>query len=1370
MKKILLGIVGLLFSATLFSQSVGIGNSDFTPDSSAALEIRSNNKGLLIPRMSFSERNAILLPSKGLLLYQNDQTSGFYYYNGTKWELLGSNYSDKDTDPTNEIQVLSIINDEIFLSNGGGSVILPAGTIGAQKLSFKGTSLSIDNGNTIDLAPLKDNMGDHKATKNIVLFSHFLSGDGGDEGISIASNGNVLLSNDLTVTGDLNLKAGSINSADIKDGTIISDDIKDGTIVSSKIGNGQISADKLSNMGANLDDILKWNGSVWTPSALGQGLNYKGIWSAQFNTPDVNIGTKLKGDYYIVSNHGEQDLGGGKQDYEAGDWIVYNGSQWEYVDRSSGVVSVFGRKGVVTAETGDYTWNQIDKSTSSLSDLAEVSSSNPNAGDILIGDGSAWQNKALNGDISIDLNGNVTVVPKKITYDKLQDAVGTIGTILKWNGAIWEEFDINPLYTDEIQNPILNSSNVLELSGSNVSVDLSKFLDNTDSQELAISGDVLSIAGGKNIVDLSKYLDNTDNQKISLSGHVLSVTNGSSVDLSGLFLKNLQTLSLDKNLLSLTGRSNLIDLSGYLDNTDNQELELVGNKLSISRGTKEVDLSSLSNKITKVFGRIGDITAQNNDYTWDQVDKSVSSINDIADVNSVDLTKGNILIADGLKWNSQIVSGDVSLNENGLFAVKNGAISTSKLANNAVETNNVLNKSITYSKLQDISSPSSGISSNRVIVWNGISWVDKHIGDVEIDGSISNELQALSLSGDLLSLTQDSSPVNLSAYKDNTDEQELTLTGSVLSISGSTKTVDLGSSINTDKQQLGITGDELTLTNSSSVNLSKYTQGLSLNTGTNVLSISGGGSTVDLSDYVDDQTLKISGHELTISGALPLNIESADSQDLKLTGDDLSLSRDATTVSLSKYRQNLSLIGTNLYISNGNDINLSTLNTDKQELKLVDNNLSISGGTNIVNLLSFKDNLGNHTATKNLILGANWLSFDGTNNGLSINSSGNVTVNKELNIDGTFRAKSDALITGALSIGGPAETSAVFNITSTNKGILIPRLSASSISNIASPAKGLMVYNTDDNEFNYFNNTKWTSVGNDNLGDHEATKNISLNGFRLSNDGDKEGIQITDDGDVGISGRVFVGGRMMIGYGSLSSSALLELTSKTHGFVVPRMSTIQRNAMVGPIGGLMVYDSDTKSLMVHNGSDWYSTNNTDNNWGLKGNKTINESTDYLGCDNAADVIIKTQGAEVVRVTKDSRVSIGSPTTKVHLSAKLEVNSVNKGFLPPRMTSAERKAIISPAIGLVVFDTDKNNLYLYTGMWSELGVPIGSVQAFMGTTIPDGWLICDGNVFSKALYPILFKVIGTETLPDLLSAELKGSTNVATTVNYIIRAK
>jgi len=1437
MKKILLVIIGLLLSAALYSQSIGIGNSDFIPSSSAALEIRSNNKGLLIPRMSFSDKNAISNPSNGLLLYQTDEMFGFYYYNGTKWELLGTNLNDKDFDPTNEIQIISILNDEIFLSKGGGSITLPAGTIGAQKLVFKGSILSIDDGNSVDLASLKDDLGDHKATKNIILLSHYISGDGDDEGISISSDGDVVFSNALTVKGDLNLKAGSINSSEIQDAAITSAKIldnsitsikiADGAVVTSKIGDSQITANKLSSMNASTDNVLRWDGSVWTPSNIGGILNYKGVWSAQFNTPVITISMGIKGDFYIVSNTGNQNLGAGPEDYYAGDWILFNGSEWERVDHANTVSSIFGRKGVVTSEFGDYSWAQIDKKTSLLSDLSEVFSSTPISGNVLIGNGSGWQSKNLDGDLSIDLNGNTLVLPKKITYNKLQDAIGSKGTVLLWNGVQWDEFDMNPLYTDEFQDIQLSSSNVLGLSNSTEKTDLSKFLDNTDSQDLDLVGNDLRLSNDATSVNLGKYLDDTDDQDLSLNGSVLSITDGNSVNFLDLLNSRIQSLSLSNNILSITGATSPVNLSNYLDNTDNQsltlnpsndlkitgaasiisltkfldntdnqELSFVGGKLYITGSTKSIDLSVLSNGVSKVFGRVGEVTAQSNDYTWAQIDKSISSINDISDINSSDLTSANILISDGSKWNSKTIIGDITVSNNGLSTIGASKITNVKLAANSVESSKIKNGAITYSKLQAASG-----GANTVLLWNGISWLESDLVANDNDRSAFNELQKLELTGNDLSITLSSDIIDLKEYLDNTDNQELVLNDKKLSIVRGNE-IDLSSFASTDSQQIGLSGTSLTLDRSTSVNLSSFMQNIALNTLTNSLSITDGTtgsidlspykdntdnqdlilngntlsitndiSTVDLGAYMDNtdtQKLSISGHTLSIGGGNSISLVVADNQNLALANNILSLSRGLSDIDLSIYNQSLSLTATSLSISNSNSIDLSKINTDKQELSLSGTDLSITNG-NSINVVSLKDNLGNHTATENIVLGANWLSNDNTDKGLSIASSGNVTINKNLQVDGAVSANLDVLVSGAVSIGGSADASAVLSISSTSKGVLIPRMNTSERNLITTPATGLMIYNTETKSFNYFDGVSWNLVGgNDDLGNHTASENIKLSGHYLSKDGDNEGLSIDDAGNISVSGLSFIGKGMLIGSGGLNPSAILELGSTTKGFLPSRMSTDEREA-ISPEKGLMVFDNVLNSLFIYNGTKWVSADASDNTWNISGN-TVNESIDFIGSVNAADVIIKTQNAEVLRVTKDSRVGIGTPGSNVHTSAKLEVNSISKGFLPPRMTTLQRNNITSPAVGLVVFDTDKNNLYIYTGIWSEIGVPIGSIHAFMGITVPEGWLLCDGSSFLSAIYSRLNVILGGTTLPDLQGVLIKGSVDPGETVKYIIRAK
>jgi hypothetical protein len=84
MKKIILPL--LLFITLYSTAQVGIGTK--IPEPSAMLEVKSNNKGVLISRMTETERSAIKSPASGLLVYQTDGIAGFYYHTGSEWKYL----------------------------------------------------------------------------------------------------------------------------------------------------------------------------------------------------------------------------------------------------------------------------------------------------------------------------------------------------------------------------------------------------------------------------------------------------------------------------------------------------------------------------------------------------------------------------------------------------------------------------------------------------------------------------------------------------------------------------------------------------------------------------------------------------------------------------------------------------------------------------------------------------------------------------------------------------------------------------------------------------------------------------------------------------------------------------------------------------------------------------------------------------------------------------------------------------------------------------------------------------------------------------------------------------------------------------------
>jgi len=88
MKPIFVTLLVMVFAGSMFAQ-VGINPDNSQPDPSAMLDVNSTTKGLLIPRMTESQRTGISSAVAGLLVYQTDATSGFYYYNGAGWIYIG---------------------------------------------------------------------------------------------------------------------------------------------------------------------------------------------------------------------------------------------------------------------------------------------------------------------------------------------------------------------------------------------------------------------------------------------------------------------------------------------------------------------------------------------------------------------------------------------------------------------------------------------------------------------------------------------------------------------------------------------------------------------------------------------------------------------------------------------------------------------------------------------------------------------------------------------------------------------------------------------------------------------------------------------------------------------------------------------------------------------------------------------------------------------------------------------------------------------------------------------------------------------------------------------------------------------------------
>lgn len=88
----LLLVIILINTTSIFAQ-IAINNTNSAPHPAAVLDITSTEKGILIPRMSATERMDIEAPANGLLVYQNEAPRGFYFFHDNTWSLINKSAS-----------------------------------------------------------------------------------------------------------------------------------------------------------------------------------------------------------------------------------------------------------------------------------------------------------------------------------------------------------------------------------------------------------------------------------------------------------------------------------------------------------------------------------------------------------------------------------------------------------------------------------------------------------------------------------------------------------------------------------------------------------------------------------------------------------------------------------------------------------------------------------------------------------------------------------------------------------------------------------------------------------------------------------------------------------------------------------------------------------------------------------------------------------------------------------------------------------------------------------------------------------------------------------------------------------------------------
>lgn len=244
-------------------------------------------------------------------------------------------------------------------------------------------------------------------------------------------------------------------------------------------------------------------------------------------------------------------------------------------------------------------------------------------------------------------------------------------------------------------------------------------------------------------------------------------------------------------------------------------------------------------------------------------------------------------------------------------------------------------------------------------------------------------------------------------------------------------------------------------------------------------------------------------------------------------------------------------------------------------------------------------------------------------------------------------------------------------------------------------------------------------------------------------------------------------GSVGIGTTSPDASSLLDVQSTTKGLLIPRMTKAQRDAIVSPATGLLVYQtSGTKGFYSYNGSSWTQIGKPGNSWitgsgvpssttGLVNDLYLETATGnyYLKTTSTVWTLVGNltgpPGAQGLQgpsgfltpgtsagntpywdgtnwvvnsaniFNKGGSVGIGSSTPAT--SAKLDVSSTTQGFLLPRMTTQQRNAIATPATGLQIYNLDNKLIEVYNGSsWgsSPSYTPTGTIITTPGS---NSWL-------------------------------------------------
>jgi hypothetical protein len=195
-----------------------------------------------------------------------------------------------------------------------------------------------------------------------------------------------------------------------------------------------------------------------------------------------------------------------------------------------------------------------------------------------------------------------------------------------------------------------------------------------------------------------------------------------------------------------------------------------------------------------------------------------------------------------------------------------------------------------------------------------------------------------------------------------------------------------------------------------------------------------------------------------------------------------------------------------------------------------------------------------------------------------------------------------------------------------------------------------------------------------------------------------------------------------IGTQSPHSSAVLDVSSTTRGLLAPRMTTAQRNGIVSPANGLLVYDTDVNSFFNYNGSAWVNlaAGGGGNGWSLTGNAGTIAGSNFIGTTDLQPLHIRVNNRRFGLLDLNGNILLGDSAGGNNSGATRSI-AIGRGALYQNKFAFEELAIGDSAMAYSQssFPDDMRNVAIghYSLMKNKgnLNVAVGNRALFQNET-------------------------------------------------------